>query len=126
MQKARLVEQLAIKTSRSGEKEARIWLNKALDAANSALQADSKNTNALFNRAVIFEILGRPTEALADIDRAIQHSPNDPRYHLEKAWILSKMNKNAEAKNALDQYLTLNPDGKSSALFKQVAKKVNY
>jgi len=57
----------------------------AIDRFNRALLIDAKSVDALLNRADAHAKLGETVAALADLTRAAELAPQDPRPHLQRA-----------------------------------------
>jgi len=86
----------------------------ALDEVNKAVELDPKSSLAYVSRAVGNYYLppsfgGGPDIALKDIDKALQLDNKDADTWLWRGIILRKMNRNAEARQALQKSVDLNP-----------------
>ncbi|MBX2861279.1 MAG: tetratricopeptide repeat protein [Vampirovibrio sp.] len=93
---------------------------KAIEAATNAIAREPMDALSYYNRALYHQEFTENTElALADVNTALKYDNSEPRYHLEKAWILGKLKRKAEAMNSLQTYLQLDPTNAGS---KQVNK----
>jgi tetratricopeptide (TPR) repeat protein len=86
----------------------------ALDEVNKAVELAPNSALAYLSRGVGNYYLppsfgGGPDLALKDIDKALQLDPNDPDAWLWKGVVLRKLNRNAEARQAIQKSLSLNP-----------------
>jgi tetratricopeptide (TPR) repeat protein len=86
----------------------------ALDEVNKAVELAPKSPLVYLSRGVGNYYLppsfgGGPDLALKDIDKSIQIDPRDADAWLWKGIVLRKMNRNAEARQALQKSLQLNP-----------------
>ena len=87
----------------------------AMDEINTALQLDPKSSDAWLRHGVGNYYLpnsfgGGTDKALADFDKAIGLDPKSGEAHLWKGIALRKINKNADARKALEQAVKLNPN----------------
>lgn len=86
----------------------------ALDEVNKAVELAPKSPLVYLSRGVGNYYLppsfgGGPDLALKDIDKALQIDPKDADAWLWKGIVLRKMNRNAEARQAIRKSLQLNP-----------------
>ena len=86
----------------------------AMDEINAAIQLDPKSSDAWLRKGVGNYYLpnsfgGGTDKALADFDKAIGLDPKSGEAYLWKGIALRKINKNAEARKALEQAVKLNP-----------------
>lgn len=63
--------------------------------------------------------LGRPEEALACYERALQHNPNDARIWFEKGNILNLLKRGDDATGCFERVLEINPDGEDWYLWNE-------
>ncbi|MCU0246925.1 MAG: tetratricopeptide repeat protein [Bryobacter sp.] len=87
----------------------------ALEEVNRAIEIDPKSSDAWMSHAVGNFYLppsfgGGADKALADIDKALQLDAKSADAWFWKGLILRKLNRNAEARQALEKSLVLNPD----------------
>ncbi|MBI4893078.1 MAG: tetratricopeptide repeat protein [Acidobacteria bacterium] len=86
----------------------------ALDEVNKAVELSPKSPLVYLSRGVGNYYLppsfgGGPDLALKDIDKALQLDPKDADAWLWKGIVLRKMNRNADARQAISQSQKLNP-----------------
>ncbi len=86
----------------------------ALDEVNKAVELAPKSSLVYLSRGVGNYYLppsfgGGPDLALKDIDKALQIDPKDADAWLWKGIVLRKMNRNADARQAISQSQKLNP-----------------
>lgn len=86
----------------------------AMDEINTAIGLDPKSSDAWLRHGVGNYYLpnsfgGGTDKALADFDKAIGLDPKSAEAYLWKGIALRKVNKNAEARKALEQAVKLNP-----------------
>ncbi|MEO7648952.1 MAG: tetratricopeptide repeat protein [Bryobacteraceae bacterium] len=88
---------------------------KAQEAIGKAIEKDPKSAAAYISRGVgnyyLPQALGGGTElALRDFQKAIELDPKSDEAYLWKGLALRKLNRNADARKALQLSLSLNPD----------------
>jgi tetratricopeptide (TPR) repeat protein len=86
----------------------------AMEEVNRAVELDPKSSGSWMSHAVGNYYLpsafgGSMEAALADIEKAIQLDPKSADAWFWKGLILRKLNRNAEARQALEKSLALNP-----------------
>ena len=86
----------------------------AMDEVNRAVELDPKSADAWLSRGVgnfyLPESFGGGAElALKDIDRALELDPSHADAWLWRGIVLRKLNRNAEAREAIQKSLKLNP-----------------
>ena len=85
----------------------------AVDLLSKALRSGSldkkKAANAYYQRAWAQSKLGKPSDSLADVEKAIQLNPNSSLYHHMRAWWLMKHKRYQEALEECRVALRLNP-----------------
>ncbi|ARK12742.1 tetratricopeptide repeat protein [Fibrella sp. ES10-3-2-2] len=84
------------------------------------LKTQPTSATAFSNRALYYEQTDRLDEALADYNRAVQHDPK-PLFRANRAYLLSKLNRPAEAEADADFLLTRNPDNTVALTIKGTA-----
>jgi tetratricopeptide (TPR) repeat protein len=87
----------------------------ALDSINKALELDPKSASAYLSRGVGNYYLppafgGGPELAVKDFEKALQLNPNMAEARMWQGIALRKLNRNAEARQALAKALELNPN----------------
>lgn len=82
--------------------------SQALPDCMEALKQDEGNLDILYFTARAYSFLERPKEALPLLDKAIVLSPDEPRYLVERAWVLYQLGHRklarAFAHDALDRF----------------------
>jgi len=61
------------------------FLYKARDAFNKAIRLNSSNPDAYLGRGIVFDDLGKPEQALADLTKAIELAPKNPVAYKRRA-----------------------------------------
>ena len=82
--------------------------SKALDAVNSFLKNNIKNSNAYNLKGTILRSLGRRNESLECYDKAIKINPKDPNFYNNKANTLRDLKKFTEAESFYKKCLNIN------------------
>ena len=87
----------------------------AMEEVSRAVELDPKSSAAWMSHAVGNYYLppsfgGGPDKALADIEKALQLDPKSADAWFWKGLILRKLNRNAEARQAFEKSLALNPE----------------
>jgi len=84
------------------------------------LKTQPASATAFSNRALYYEQTDRLDEALADYNRAVQNDPK-PIFRANRAYLLSKLNRPAEAETDADFLLTQNPENTIALTIKGTA-----
>lgn len=101
------------------------WIDKALEAATTAIKIDDTNSHAFQTRSIIYEVLDKAPLALVDANRVVQLRPDDPQPLLQRAWLLAKLGKTVEAKNTLSNFLSLAPNGRQDPFYQKIINTLN-
>ena len=83
---------------------------KAISKYNAVLETDSKNTNALYNRAYLEFLIGDVDSAIKDYDTLISIQPNNKEYFLNRGYLYHIINKREEALKNYDEALKIDPN----------------
>ncbi len=75
----------------------------ALEALNSAIRSDWKNSDAYIYRGILYGIEGKPADELNDFSEAIKVDPANDRAHLNRALALQSAGRCLEAIADFDQ-----------------------
>lgn len=90
-----------------------LWGGKQAEAAlaeyGAAIAADAQAAGAWANRSVVLIDLGRPVEALADIEHALQLKPGNADFHNLHGNALHALNRHREARQAYARALQIQP-----------------
>jgi len=81
----------------------------AADLIEKALQINSSNAAAHFNRALALQELNRLEEAISSYDKAITLKPNDAEAHFNRGNALQKLKRPQEALGSYDRAIALKP-----------------
>lgn len=112
-------------TARQLKAESETWYEKAIKAINKAIEYEPQDALAYYNRCIVHQESNSLSLALQDINLALKYDRNNAKYHREKAWILGKIGRKAEAQNALDAYLIREPYAADSSEVKRIQKLLN-
>jgi tetratricopeptide (TPR) repeat protein len=114
------------------ESKAQAWLDKAFMESDDnlkikylteALNYKPDDANALYNRGIAEENLGRNTDAIEDYDASLRINPKDDNVLCSRGGVKAKLNKYAEAITDYSAALRINPTysaafvGRGSAKF---------
>ncbi|MBY0405147.1 MAG: tetratricopeptide repeat protein [Cyanobacteria bacterium] len=103
----------------------REYYEKAIDTFTRAIPLEPTDASTYYNRCIVYQEIGKKQEALEDIELSIRYDDRESKYFLEKAWILSHMNRKSEAKTALEAYLLKEPQNAQSESVQKIRKLVN-
>ncbi len=122
---ARQAKKLSGKEAESLRREAQEWYDKGVSAINRAIELEPQDALAYYNRCIIYQEYNNLEPALQDIEAALKFDRNNAKYYREKAWILGKLKRKAEAQNALDAYLIREPYAAGSPEVDRIRKLIN-
>jgi predicted Zn-dependent protease len=97
---------------------------KALSAIDEAIKREPMDPTSWYNRCIINQGLSRWEDALADAEKAIKYNNRDANFYLQKAYVLSQLERKAEARNALEVYLFMAPGKANSEQVIKIRKKL--
>src|SRR5438309_9567624 len=81
----------------------------AITYYDSALQINSTDINALYNKALALDNLDRLDEAITYYDKVLAINPNDTDTLNNKGLVLDKLGKHVDAITYYDKVLAINP-----------------
>ncbi len=84
-------------------------IDQAVQYFNKILKRDPEFAQAHYNKFIAFLIVGNHPEALASIDMAISLEPDNVEYRIDKAVLLSSLNRDEYAIEVLEETLRLAP-----------------
>jgi tetratricopeptide (TPR) repeat protein len=79
-------------------------------AATARLRQNARDAEALADRGTARVLLGKLDGALADFRRAAELAPRQTDLHTSIGYILTRLNRRAEARDAFDRALALDPE----------------
>jgi tetratricopeptide (TPR) repeat protein len=114
------------------ERKAQAWLDKAFEESDDnlkikylteALNYKPDDANALYNRGIAEENLGRNTDAIEDFDASLRINPKDDNVLCSRGYVKAKLNKYAEAITDYSAALRINPNYAAAFIWRGDAKK---
>lgn len=95
---------------------------RAIEQYSKCLELDPSMITAHGNRAIAFLKAGRPQEALGDCDAVIAHDPSNIKAWLRKGQACFDLHQHADAKEAWEQALQVQPGNKQALLGLQLCE----
>jgi protein O-mannosyl-transferase len=111
----------ALKVYPDNEMKKSIYVEKALNDYNMAIQLDQVYSGAYANRAVLYYNTGNPQKALEDFNILLQLDPDNKDGLIGRANTLSTLGKFSESITDYNAYLQLNQDDPKAWLWRGIA-----